>query len=116
MIDIGSAGCESCQYLFYFVVLIGACTPSKAGQTANVAKRALTNGDVVRMVQAKFDDATIVKAIEAQGNSFDVSVDALLKLKEAGVSQSVIQAMLSSVGGGQSYRQQSTGLRHQNQS
>ena len=47
------------------------------------------------MVNAKFDDPTIVKTIEANETYFDLSVDALLRLKEQGVSQSVIQAMLS---------------------
>jgi hypothetical protein len=55
----------------------------------------LTNSDVVRMVKAKFDDPTIVKTIETNEAYFDVSVDALLRLKEQGVSQNVIQAMLS---------------------
>jgi hypothetical protein len=60
------------------------------------AARPLTNQDIVRMTKAKFDDATIVKAIEAHSAVFDLSVDGLLRLKDAGVSQSVIQAMLSS--------------------
>jgi hypothetical protein len=46
-------------------------------------------------VRAKFDDATILKAIGTRKNSFDLSVDGMLRLKEAGVSQPVIQAMLS---------------------
>ena len=45
--------------------------------------------------KASFGEATIVKMIETHGSSFDLSVDALLRLKELGVSQAVIQAMLS---------------------
>jgi hypothetical protein len=47
------------------------------------------------MVNAKFDDPTILKTIETNETYFDVTVDALLRLKEQGVSQTVIQAMLS---------------------
>jgi hypothetical protein len=63
--------------------------------TSTVHVSGLTNSDVVRMVNAKFDDPTIVKTIEMNETYFDVSVDALLRLKEQGVSQTVIQAMLS---------------------
>jgi hypothetical protein len=66
----------------------------RAQQVVTIPPRPLSNQDVVRMVKAKFDDATILKAIEARKTAFDVSVDGLLKLKEAGVSQLVIQAML----------------------
>jgi hypothetical protein len=55
----------------------------------------MSNQDVVRMTKARFDDATIVKTIETHNTSFHLSVDALLRLKDAGVSQPVIQAMLS---------------------
>src|SRR5579863_3598451 len=59
------------------------------------ATHPLTNQDIVRMTKASFDDATIVKTIESHTAAFDLSVDALIKLKESGVSQPVIQAMLA---------------------
>src|SRR5882724_2070524 len=55
----------------------------------------LTNQDIVRMARAGFVDSTIVKMIDSHGAAFDLSVDGLLKLKEAGVSQGVIDKMLS---------------------
>jgi hypothetical protein len=55
----------------------------------------LTNQDVVRMAKAGFGDSTIVKMIDSHGAVFDLSVDGLLKLKEAGVSQNVIDKILS---------------------
>jgi len=64
---------------------------SAAAQT----KSALTNDDVIRMARVKFDDPTIIKAIQTHDTNFDLSVDALLKLKEGGVSQGVIQVILS---------------------
>ena len=47
------------------------------------------------MVKDKFADSTIVKAIEANHTAFDVSATALIVLKDSGVSQTVIEAMLS---------------------
>lgn len=58
-------------------------------------RKALTNQDVVQMVKAGFDDQTVVKVIQANETQFDVSPEALLALKNTGVSQTVIQAMLS---------------------
>jgi hypothetical protein len=58
-------------------------------------KPPLTNQDIVRMVKDKFSDSTIVKAIEANHTAFDVSATALISLKDSGVSQPVIEAMLS---------------------
>jgi len=60
------------------------------GQT----KKPLTNNDVVQMVKAGFDEATIVKAIQANETNFDASVDALVALRTAGASKPIIDAML----------------------
>jgi hypothetical protein len=58
-------------------------------------KKPFTNGDVLQMTKSEFPPPTIVKAIEANDTNFDVSVQALTELKNAGVSQSVIDAMLA---------------------
>jgi hypothetical protein len=47
------------------------------------------------MARLKFDDATIIKTIQVSDANFDLSVAALVKLKDQGVSQTVIQAMLA---------------------
>jgi hypothetical protein len=44
--------------------------------------------------------ATIVKTIQVHDTNFDLSVPALLKLKDAGVSQTVIQTMLAKANDG----------------
>ena len=78
-------------------VLGGTCGTQTAAQqnSAALPTHPLTNQDVVRMVKAGFGDSTIVKMIDSHGAAFDLSVDGLLKLKEAGVSQGVIDKMLS---------------------
>ena len=78
------------------ILFVQTSAPIVAQQTsATTQSHPLTNYDIVRMTKASFDDATIVKTIESHNAAFDLSVDALLKLKESGVSQSVIQAMLA---------------------
>jgi hypothetical protein len=61
------------------------------GQNRNL----LTNEDVMRMARLKFDDTTIIRTIQVSDANFDLSVAALVKLKDQGVSQTVIQAMLA---------------------
>jgi hypothetical protein len=68
------------------------------GQSASAkatAAKPLTNPDIVEMVKAIFTDSTIIKEIHTNETNFDVSATALLALKNAGVSQAVIEEMLS---------------------
>jgi hypothetical protein len=58
-------------------------------------KKPLTNDDVLQMVKAGFQESMIIKTIEANDANYDVSVQALMALKKAGVSQPVIEAMLA---------------------
>jgi hypothetical protein len=58
-------------------------------------RKPLTNDDIVSMTKQGFEGPLIVKAIQAGDNNFDVSAQALVELKNAGVSQQVMEAMLS---------------------
>lgn len=76
--------------------LVFLCPLTLSAQVANTQdSHPLTNSDVLLMVTARFDDATIIKAIQAQDTDFNVSTGALVSLKNDGVDQAVIQAMLS---------------------
>jgi hypothetical protein len=55
----------------------------------------LTNQDVIQMVKARFPDAVIIKAIATRKTQFDVSTPGLTQLKNSGVGQPVMEAMLS---------------------
>lgn len=55
----------------------------------------LTNADIIRMVRSGLAETVVMSAIEANDSLFDVSADALINLKTAGVSQKVIEAMLA---------------------
>lgn len=59
------------------------------------SEKPLTNDDILQMIEAGFDEETIIKAIEARKADFDTSIQALIALKESKVSERVIQAMLS---------------------
>jgi hypothetical protein len=61
-------------------------------------QKPLTNADVVSMTKDGFAPALIVKAIQSGATDFDVSAQALIELKNAGVDQSVMEAMLTAQG------------------
>jgi len=83
------------SFLQFLVCLVLASSFVLAAPGQSKKKPPLTNQDIVEMTKAKFTDSTIVKAIEANTTSFDVSASALISLKNSGVSQTVIEAMLS---------------------
>jgi len=64
---------------------------------------AVNNADVVKMTKAGLDEATVTAAVRgASPAEFDTSADGLVKLKQSGVSESVIQAMIAKQSGGAS--------------
>jgi hypothetical protein len=63
-------------------------------QVTLAQKKSMRNEDIIQMTKAEFDEGTIIKAIETNEPAFDVSVDALIALKNNGVKQKVISAML----------------------
>ena len=72
-------------------VLFLACGIARAQSS-----KPLTNDDVVQMVKGGFDESTTVAAIQAASDTnFDTSVQALLALKAAGVSEKIISSMLA---------------------
>ncbi|HWQ00101.1 MAG TPA: hypothetical protein VNK92_06485 [Vicinamibacterales bacterium] len=70
--------------------------PASQTEPARSSQRApMTNEDVLRMLESGFTEAMVVAAIQANPTRFDVSPKALLDLKEAGVPEKVIEAMLA---------------------
>ena len=67
---------------------------AQAEQSAN-KKSFFTNDDVIKYTKSGFSDAVILKKIETSKCNFDTSSDeALLKLREAGVSDEVLMLMM----------------------
>ena len=55
---------------------------------------ALTNDDVIKLKNAGLPEDTIIAAIRKEAREYDTSVDGLIALKKAGVSDPVIQEIL----------------------
>lgn len=55
----------------------------------------LTNQDVITLTKAGLDKSVIINKIRTSKVQFDLSTDALIKLKEAGVTDEVIASMFS---------------------
>jgi hypothetical protein len=60
-----------------------------------LADEALTNASIIEMVELGLGESIILKKIETSPTHFDTDLGALKQLKEAGVSDAVISAMLS---------------------
>ncbi len=75
--------------------LLSGCSPVAWSQDSSPPTDApLTNADVIRMTQLKFGDSVVIAKIKASSCRFDIGMEALSKLKEAGVSDSIIQVMV----------------------
>jgi uncharacterized protein YcfJ len=55
--------------------------------------RAVTNGDIVNLVQEGVGDDVICNEIRTRGGNFDTSPQSIIYLQRAGVDSRVIQAM-----------------------
>jgi hypothetical protein len=69
--------------------------PAAVGATPG---QALTNDDIIKLVQIKLGDSLIITKIKSSACAFDTSTDGLVRLKQAGVSDAVLQAMLEAGG------------------
>ncbi|HEV2352240.1 MAG TPA: hypothetical protein VG028_20595 [Terriglobia bacterium] len=79
------------SFLLLVLFVLPALTVARGGQTTSTT--ALTNDDVIKMVQAKLPDGVIVAKIKSSACGFDTGTDALIKLKQEGVSEPVLAAM-----------------------
>ncbi|HVH69846.1 MAG TPA: hypothetical protein VNB49_01890, partial [Candidatus Dormibacteraeota bacterium] len=67
---------------------------ASSAQETPKEKKLLKNADILLMVQNHFDEDTLLKVIEVSDTDFDISGDALIALKNQGVSSAVLRAML----------------------
>lgn len=61
----------------------------------------MTNSDVLSMVKSGLGEQTIVLAIKQGNVKFDTSPQSLIELKKEGVGESVLNAMIAAMGGGE---------------
>jgi len=55
----------------------------------------MTNDDVIKMVKGGLGEATVIQAVNASEPAFDTSPDGLVKLKQGGVSDRIIQQIIA---------------------
>ncbi|MGO8733836.1 MAG: hypothetical protein ACLQVM_13710 [Terriglobia bacterium] len=75
----------------------GQKTAPKTGarKTGAAANSAMTNRDVIRLVKAKIADDIIAAKIKQSKTKFDTSVEGLVALKDAGVSDGLISIIVN---------------------
>ena len=73
------------------LVLMAALAMTAGGSNA---QEVLTNDGVIKMVKAGLAESIIIQKIQTSQKKFDPSTDGLIKLKSAGVSDKVIEAMV----------------------
>jgi hypothetical protein len=83
-----SPRCALLRCIAIAVFLVIHCAISHAQDT-------LRNENIVEMTKAGIDENTMLKLIQSRLSSFDTSVQALVRLKQAGVSDTVIDAIVS---------------------
>ena len=76
-----------------FLLLL--CSISLGSAIAQEAQRAVTNEDIVNMAKSGVGEQTIILLIQKAAPKFVTSPDAVIELKKAGVSDAVLNAMLS---------------------
>src|SRR5687767_9214674 len=59
----------------------------------------LTNDEVISLAKAGLNGTIIVNKIRTSKSNFDMSTDALIKLKQAGISDEIVNAMLEAKAG-----------------
>lgn len=59
------------------------------------AQEALTNDSIVKMVKSGLGEGLVISMVQGQPGKYSLNPDELLKLKEAGVSEKVLEAMAS---------------------
>jgi Ca-activated chloride channel family protein len=69
--------------------------PASRAEQGKVPSKPFTNDDVLKLVKAGFGQETILEAIRTNVCLFDTSAEALLALKNAGVGEKIIVAMLA---------------------
>jgi len=79
-----------------------------AEPTASAREEILTNNSVLELRKLGFGDPVIIEKIRISLCKFDLSLPGMKQLKEAGVSDAVIQAMQATIGGAASTQQPNT--------
>src|SRR5713226_360677 len=79
------------KVLFLLILFSIALKPLNAQEP----RRTLANADIINLVKSGIGEQTIILTIQKATTKFDTSPEALIQLKTAGVSDAVLNAMLT---------------------
>jgi hypothetical protein len=82
-----------------FVFAIAAFLFLSASSAAIAQEEVMTNDEVISLTKAGLANSIVIGKIRTSKTSFDMSTDALIKLKTAGVGDDVVGAMLEAKSG-----------------
>ena len=82
--------------LVLMITNLGGCAARRSSASWAERPRTLTKEDVVNMATSDIGDAVIIAQIDATDARFDLSVSDVTELKQAGVSEQVIEYMIGS--------------------
>lgn len=77
-----------------FSIALPSLVSAESGSEKVKEEEVLTNETIIKMVKADLGEAIIISKIKNSKINFDLSTDGILKLKEAGVGEKVIEAMM----------------------
>ncbi len=80
-----------CLLVFSFILIGGA--------NAFAQDETMTNEEVISLAKAGLNETIIINKIKTSKSSFDLSTGKLIKLKQAGISDNVVNAMLEAKSG-----------------
>jgi hypothetical protein len=81
-----------------FLGIALVCVMSAGALAQQSSEAPLTNAAVLKLVKAGFKEKTIIAIINSRPNRFNLETEQLIQLKQNGVSENVILAMLSLAG------------------
>ena len=76
------------------LVLVLAVSLSLPG-AISIAQEVLTNDSVIQMVKGGLPAAVVIAKIKSTPSKFDLRTDSLVSLKKAGVTDEILEAMVS---------------------
>lgn len=69
--------------------------PAERAPSSSSSNKPLTNDDILAMIRAGLTEETVLAAVRSAPANYNLGVQDLITLKEAGVSEKVIQAMIT---------------------
>ncbi|OKS88199.1 hypothetical protein [Mucilaginibacter polytrichastri] len=81
-------------FLLITIISSFSYAQTKSKKATSASAEVLTNASLISLHKAGLDDEVIISKIETSPTNFDVSTDRLIDLKNAGVSNAIIKALI----------------------